>query len=89
MKLLYDINVHGSYFCAREVAKHMISKKNGGSIIMVASMSGSVSRIYEYLSGLCAKVNLLPSGRQRASASSSVQCFQSRYEISLFDLQHT
>lgn len=49
MKRLYDINVHGSWFCAREVAKHMISKNTPGSLILVASMSGSVSPPFHFL----------------------------------------
>lgn len=45
LKRLYDINVHGSYFCAREVAKEMIRTKTNGSITMVASMSGLVVNV--------------------------------------------
>jgi NAD(P)-dependent dehydrogenase (short-subunit alcohol dehydrogenase family) len=42
MKLLYDINVHGAMYTAREAAKLMIPR-GAGSIVLVGSMSGSVS----------------------------------------------
>lgn len=45
MKKLYDINISGSYFVAREAAKRMIADKVKGSIVLVASMSGSVTNI--------------------------------------------
>ncbi|KAI0053896.1 NAD-P-binding protein [Auriscalpium vulgare] len=41
MKRLYDINVHGAFFTAREAARHMIPQ-GGGSIVLVASMSANV-----------------------------------------------
>lgn len=41
MKRLYDINVHGAFFTAREAAKHMIPS-GGGSIVLVSSMSAQV-----------------------------------------------
>jgi NAD(P)-dependent dehydrogenase (short-subunit alcohol dehydrogenase family) len=41
---LYDTNVHGAFFTAREAAKHMIPQ-GGGSIILVASMSANVRLI--------------------------------------------
>jgi len=41
---LFDINVHGAYLTAREAAKIMIPN-GGGSIILIASMSASVSFI--------------------------------------------
>jgi NAD(P)-dependent dehydrogenase (short-subunit alcohol dehydrogenase family) len=44
IKRLYDINVHGAFFTAREAAKHMIPQ-GGGSIILVASMSANVCLI--------------------------------------------
>lgn len=42
MKLLYDINVHGTYYCAREAAKIMFENETKGSIVMVGSMSSNV-----------------------------------------------
>ena len=42
MAKLYDINVHGSFYCAREAAKHMIAKNVQGSIVLIASMSANV-----------------------------------------------
>lgn len=44
IKRLYDINVHGAFFTAREAARNMIPQ-GGGSIVLVASMSGSVRRL--------------------------------------------
>ncbi|KAF8735826.1 hypothetical protein AX14_001402 [Amanita brunnescens Koide BX004] len=41
MKRLYDINVHGAFYTAREAAKVMIPKGNG-SIILVSSMSATI-----------------------------------------------
>jgi D-arabinitol 2-dehydrogenase len=39
VRKLMDINVMGTWFCAREAAKRM---EKGGSIVMIGSMSGSV-----------------------------------------------
>lgn len=40
---LMDVNLDGSFLCAREVGRHMIQQKvNGGSIILVGSMCGEV-----------------------------------------------
>lgn len=44
IKRLYDINVHGAFFTAREAARNMIPQ-GGGSIVLVASMSANVSAI--------------------------------------------
>ncbi|KAG9318634.1 NAD(P)-binding protein [Chiua virens] len=44
IKRLYDINVHGAFFTAREAARNMIPK-GGGSIVLVASMSASIINI--------------------------------------------
>ena len=41
IKRLYDINVHGAFFTAREAARHMIPA-GGGAITLVASMSANV-----------------------------------------------
>ncbi|GAB1519613.1 hypothetical protein RhiTH_002681 [Rhizoctonia solani] len=43
IRLLYDINVHGAFFCAREAAKHMIEQNTKGSIVLVSSMSANVN----------------------------------------------
>lgn len=45
IKRLYDVNVHGAFFTAREAAKYMIPQ-GGGSIILVASMSANVCLIF-------------------------------------------
>ncbi|KAL9633748.1 MAG: hypothetical protein Q9204_003268 [Flavoplaca sp. TL-2023a] len=39
---IFDVNVHGAFLVARSVARQMITKGNGGSIIFTASMSGFV-----------------------------------------------
>lgn len=39
---LIDINVTGTFLVAQAVAQRMIEMKNGGSLIFVASMSGSI-----------------------------------------------
>ncbi|KAI9452313.1 NAD-P-binding protein [Russula earlei] len=44
IKRLYDINVHGAFFTAREAAKCMIPQ-GGGSIILVASMSANIVNV--------------------------------------------
>ncbi|KAF8503793.1 hypothetical protein F5888DRAFT_1864680 [Russula emetica] len=44
IKHLYDVNVHGTFFTAREAAKYMIPQ-GGGSIILVASMSANIVNV--------------------------------------------
>ncbi|KAI0295579.1 hypothetical protein BC826DRAFT_1008610 [Russula brevipes] len=44
IKRLYDVNVHGAFFTAREAAKCMI-RQGGGSIILVASMSANIVNV--------------------------------------------
>ncbi|OAX39363.1 NAD(P)-binding protein [Rhizopogon vinicolor AM-OR11-026] len=44
IKRLYDINVHGAFFTAREAARNMIPQ-GGGSIVLVASISGTIINI--------------------------------------------
>lgn len=44
IKRLYDINVHGAFFTAREAARNMIPA-GGGSIVLVASMSANIVNI--------------------------------------------
>jgi len=41
---IFDINVHGSFFCAREAARNMLVRKTG-SIILIASMSANIVNI--------------------------------------------
>ncbi|KAF9566304.1 NAD(P)-binding protein [Agrocybe pediades] len=41
MKQLYDVNVHGVFYTAREGAKYMIPQ-GGGSIILISSMSANI-----------------------------------------------
>lgn len=44
IKRLYDINVHGVFFTAREAARNMIPQ-GGGSIVLVSSMSANIVNI--------------------------------------------
>lgn len=44
IKRLYDINVHGAFFTAREAARNMIPQ-GGGAIVLVASMSANIVNI--------------------------------------------
>ncbi|KII89076.1 hypothetical protein PLICRDRAFT_160161 [Plicaturopsis crispa FD-325 SS-3] len=44
IKRLYDINVHGAFFTAREAARNMIPS-GGGSITLVGSMSANIVNI--------------------------------------------
>jgi NAD(P)-dependent dehydrogenase (short-subunit alcohol dehydrogenase family) len=48
---LLDINIMGTFLVVQAVARVMQRQKNGGSIVMIASMSGSVAN----------KVSLAPS----------------------------
>jgi NAD(P)-dependent dehydrogenase (short-subunit alcohol dehydrogenase family) len=47
MKRLYDINVHGAFFTAREAFK-LMQPRGSGSIIMVASMSAGIVNIPQW-----------------------------------------
>ncbi|KAK4700593.1 hypothetical protein P7C70_g5655, partial [Phenoliferia sp. Uapishka_3] len=42
---LMNVNVNGSYFCAREAARDMMRREAPGSIIMIGSMSGACVNI--------------------------------------------
>ncbi|KAF8469913.1 NAD-P-binding protein [Gautieria morchelliformis] len=44
IKRLYDINVHGAFFCAREAARNMFQRQEG-SIILIGSMSANIVNI--------------------------------------------
>lgn len=44
-KLVWQVNVDGTYFCAREAAKHMLEQGNEGSIVLVGSMSGDIVNV--------------------------------------------
>lgn len=45
MRQLYGINIDGTFFCAREVARHMLANDQPGSIVLIGSMSGSIVNI--------------------------------------------
>ena len=42
VRRLFDINVHGVFYTAREAARNMIPN-GGGSIVLISSMSANVS----------------------------------------------
>jgi len=39
-RMLIDVNLHGSFFVARAVARHMVSRGRGGKIVLISSMAG-------------------------------------------------
>lgn len=41
--LMMEVNITGAFMTAQAVAKQMIRFGNGGSIVMIASMSGTVA----------------------------------------------
>jgi len=47
VKRLFDINVHGVFFTAREAARNMIPN-GGGSIILISSMSANIVNIPQF-----------------------------------------
>ena len=48
--MMFEVNVTGVFMTAQAVAKEMIRWGNGGSIAMIASMSGSVAnRVSHYI----------------------------------------
>jgi NAD(P)-dependent dehydrogenase (short-subunit alcohol dehydrogenase family) len=47
---MFEINVTGVFMTAQAVAKHMIKSGNGGSIVMIGSMSGTVANRVRSLS---------------------------------------
>ncbi|PPQ98842.1 hypothetical protein CVT24_003396 [Panaeolus cyanescens] len=47
MSRLFDVNVHGAFYTAREAARNMIPL-GGGSIILIASMSANIVNIPQF-----------------------------------------
>ncbi len=45
MQKLWSINVDGSFYFATAVARHLIHRKVGGSIVLIGSMSGSIVNV--------------------------------------------
>lgn len=45
MQKLWDVNVSGTYYCAAELARHLIAREAKGSIVMIGSMSGAVVNV--------------------------------------------
>lgn len=46
---MFEVNVTGVFMTAQAVAKQMIRFGNGGSIVMIASMSGSIANRVSHL----------------------------------------
>lgn len=47
---MFEVNVTGVFMTSQAVAKQMIKFGNGGSIVLIASMSGSVANKVLYSS---------------------------------------
>lgn len=45
MKKLWGVNVDGTYLFATGVAKHLMERKEQGSMVMIGSMSGSIVNV--------------------------------------------
>ncbi|KAI9747342.1 MAG: hypothetical protein M1815_004307 [Lichina confinis] len=45
MRKLWGVNVDGTYLAAVVVAKHLVGRKAGGSLILIGSMSGAVVNV--------------------------------------------
>ena len=45
MRKLWGVNVDGTYLAAVAVAKHLVGRKAGGSLILIGSMSGAVVNV--------------------------------------------
>jgi len=45
MRQLFAINIDGTFFCAREAAKHMIATGTKGSIVLIGSMSANIINV--------------------------------------------
>ena len=45
MRMLWGVNVDGSYLFATGVAKHLMERKAEGSVVMIGSMSGSIVNV--------------------------------------------
>lgn len=45
MKMLWNVNVDGSYLFATGMAKHLMERNATGSMVMIGSMSGSVVNV--------------------------------------------
>ena len=76
IKRLFDINVHGAFFTAREAARNMIPQ-GGGSIVLVASMSANVSFLPTFPRIWPHCFNSLYIDYQHSSTSNTIQRLQS------------
>ncbi|KAL7272483.1 hypothetical protein RUND412_004703 [Rhizina undulata] len=45
MQKMWGINVDGTYLCAAEIARHLIERKSGGSMVFIGSMSGAIVNV--------------------------------------------
>lgn len=69
MNKLFQVNINGSYFVAREAAKIMLADKTQGSIILIASMSASIVNVPQTQ----APYNISKAGVKHMAASLAVE----------------
>ena len=50
--MMFEINITGVFMTAQAVAKQMIKFGNGGSIVMIASMSATIANRVSFLAAL-------------------------------------
>ena len=84
MKKLWGVNVDGTYLFATAVARHLMSRKAGGSIVLIGSMSGAIVNVPQpqtpYNISKAAVRHLAASlGVEWASANIRVNCISPGY----------
>ncbi len=77
MRRLYEVNVHGAFFTAREAARTMASR-SGGSIILIASMSSHVSSLALPL--LSTLASTMTTDSQHSTSGLFLPCHRSRLD---------
>lgn len=45
MRKLWAVNIDGTYLFATAVARHLMERKSGGSMVLIGSMSGSIVNV--------------------------------------------
>ena len=73
---MFEINITGVFMTAQAVAKQMVKFGNGGSIVLIASMSGTVANRVLGLPWF--GTNALTDNPLTGPARDRVQCFQGR-----------
>lgn len=80
---MFEVNVTGVFMTAQAVAKQMIRFGNGGSIAMIASMSGTIANRVSSPSSTTSILRLLSSSFLRLSRISSIPTYLVRLVASL------